>query len=408
MNDNKYIILWLDDQSQTEQINRAKREFPNVEIVYVPFIDKCAEELDNNSHRYDAVIFDANNHKSDNPGSPKTANKKGFVHLIKDTLKKKIPVYIYSGELDPEIEGDEADNTLDVLFDLGLRPGENIFNKNKPLGELIEKVLDDFHDNNHLYIGNEYLLSFFKNRWIDKKDKSAQLDPIMKYYNDHNIDFAYGNQMRILVEQMLEKINSILPCTEKKEDRASKIIDGLKSQYKRYVIAMIGALKHMDEMPNELSHNTLDEEERELHFNSDYSTFFLVAHWFYKLMQQFEKEGILPLQEKIKEPHEASLPSKKTSPLNHPKPESNYDGLYEYPFEENGVKYVKLKVKVLYGNDELKRKEGAVLVTGIQIDKYNPQKWITRPVNDVRIIEEEPKSTGFKLSDTAIFKKWKK
>ena len=94
----------------------------------------------------------------------------------------------------------------------------------------------------------------------------------MKYYNDHNIDFAYGNQMRILVEQMLEKINSILPCTEKKEDRASKIIDGLKSQYKRYVIAMIGALKHMDEMPNELSHNTLDEEERELHFNSDYST----------------------------------------------------------------------------------------------------------------------------------------
>ena len=67
-----------------------------------------------------------------------------------------------------------------------------------------------------------------------------------------------------------------------------------------------------------------------------------------------------------------------------------------------------MKVKVLYGNDELKRKEGAVLVTGIQIDKYNPQKWITRPVNDVRIIEEEPKSTGFKLSDTAIFKKWKK
>ena len=192
---------------------------------------------------------------------------------------------------------------------------------------------------------------------------------------------------------MLEKVNSILPCTEVKQDRASKIIEGLKSQYKRYVIAMIGALKHMDEMPNELSHNTLAAEERELHFNSDYSTFFLVAHWFYNLMLQFEKEGVLP--------------SKKTSPSNSPRPESNYDGLYEYPFEENGIKYVKLKVKVSYGNKELIRKEGAVLVTGIRIDWNNPQKWITFPVNDVRVIDEKPKSTGFKLSDTAIFKKWK-
>ena len=79
MNDNKYIILWLDDQSQTEQINRAKREFPNVEIVYVPFIDKCAEELDNNSHRYDAVIFDA-----------KTITSQIILVLLKLRIKKDL------------------------------------------------------------------------------------------------------------------------------------------------------------------------------------------------------------------------------------------------------------------------------------------------------------------------------
>ena len=53
------------------------------------------------------------------------------------------------------------------------------------------------------------------------------------------------------------------------------------------------------------------------------------------------------------------------------------------PYEEDGQKYVNLKVKVLYGDKSLRNAPGRVLVTGIMKDKYTKNGWVTRHVNQV-------------------------
>lgn len=406
---NKYNLLWLDDVSKEEEIKEAIELFPNVSIKYIPFIDLCAKELEEHPERYDAVIFDANNQNSSSPGSPQTANRMGFLPLVKNTLEKRIPVYVCSGQL--KIDDREGDETLEMLYEMGLRKKENIFSNNVTVDELFQKIIDDLEANNNLYIGFNYLLEIFRKKWVARKYKTENLDPIMKYYKDEDADSAHGNQMRKLIEQMLECVNSVLNITNAKKDRASAIINGLAYSYSRYSVTMIGALKHMDEMPNEESHNALDEETRKLFFRSDFSTFFLVAKWFYDLMIRFEKEGY------IKPIEQTDVIAEETDSIPHNDPkkpprEKKYDGLYEMPYREpNGKTYVDImKVRVEYGDKTLMNKPGEVYVTGIRIDPYNPNGWRTFPVDTIKETEntqsDAPKSSGFKLGDIAkIIKK---
>lgn len=409
---NNYNILWLDDVSKEEEIKDAIELFPNVSIKYFPFIDLCAKELEEHPERYDAVIFDANNQNSSSPGSPQTATRMGFLPLVKNTLEKRIPVYVCSGQL--KIDYQEGDETLEMLYEMGLRKKENIFSNNVTVDELFQKIIDDLEANNNLYIGFDYLLEIFRKKWVARKYKTENLDPIMKYYKDEDTDSAHGNQMRKLIEQMLECVNSVLNITNEKKDRASAIINGLAHRYSRYSVTMIGALKHMDEMPNEESHNALDEDTRKLFFRSDFSTFFLVAKWFYDLMIRFEKEGLMKSTEQLDEIVEKT----DTIPHNNPKkpePENKYDGLYVTPYREpDGKTYVDImKVRVVYGDKTLENKPGEVFVTGIRINKdknNNPNGWRTWPVDTIKETEniqsDAPKSSGFKLGDIAkIIKK---
>lgn len=400
---NKYNLLWLDDVSKEEEIEEAIELFPNVSIKYIPFIDLCAKELEEHPERYDAVIFDAHNQKSSSPGSPQTANKMGFLPLVKSTLEKRIPVYVCSGQL--KIDDREGDETLEMLYEMGLRKKENIFSKGVTVDELFQKIIDDLESNNNLYVGFDYLLEIFRKKWVARKYKTENLDPIMKYYKEKDADSAHGNQMRKLIEQMLECVNSVLNITDEKKNRTSTIINGLAYRYRRYSATMIGALKHMDEMPNEESHNALDEDTRVLFFRSDFSTFFLVAKWFHDLMLQFEEEGFVRQAEQQK--GEAVKGTATSLQNKQKKSEPEFDGLYETPIlEKNGQKYVNLKVRIYYGDVSLKDKDGDVYVTGIQIDKFNPNGWQTYPVDTIKETSDTPKSFGHKLGDIAkIIKK---
>lgn len=383
--DQIYNILWLDDEP-IKALEIIREMHPEMNFEKIGYVDECKDRITNKREKYHAVILDANGVSSDSP--EKDANKSGFLPLVRHVINCKIPLYIYSGQLLRKSEGDTADVVLEALHNWGLRDGENIFQKSSGPYEMIEKIKSDLDNKYYYYQGYEYILDFFSRGWIEMKFKSSQFDPIMEYYKKRDIDSAHGNQMRQSVEQMLECINSIMKITDDKEDRASKIIGGLSHSYKRYSEVMIGALKHMDEMPNEESHNALDEEMRELFFLSDFSTFFLVTKWFHNLMLRLEKEGFTkiveqPIEETNAETFVPLQDNSKPRMLEKPERQSNNDGLFEMPYEEDGQKYVNLKVKVLYGDKSLRNAPGRVLVTGIMKDKYTKNGWVTRHVNQV-------------------------
>ena len=419
MNNCNYKFLWLDDVSKAEEIQEAKECFPNLEIIYVPFIDKCQEELELHSNEYDAVIFDANNQRSSSPGTPETASTKGFIALVEDTLKKKIPVYIYSGELNPQREGDNADNILDLLDRLGLKKQKHIFEKTLDIEGLFTRIILDLKSSNHLYIGREYLLDFFKKGWIEKKYKSQYLDPLMSYYNiygnkhdnKHDCDSAHGNHMRNFTEQILERVNKTLEITDlpmKTESRWNTIVKQLSEHYSSYAPLMEGALTHMIHMSNDESHYAMNEEDRELFFDSDFATFFLVTKWFDNLMKQCIKEGVVVESsdiEKVLSPEikteDTTLPPKVTR-------EESRPGMYVHTYQMNGRTYFDAKIEVKF-SPFVKNRNKDAYVTGIKLN-YQRNGWETFKVDKCEESENpyQPESSGFKLSDTVIFKKWKK
>lgn len=411
MNNCKYKFLWLDDVSKAEEIQEAKECFPNLEIIYVPFIDKCQEELELHSNEYDAVIFDANNQRSSSPGTPETASTKGFIALVEDTLKKKIPVYIYSGELNPKREGDNADNILDLLNRLGLRKQEHIFEKTLDIEGLFTRIILDLKSSNHLYIGREYLLNFFKKGWIEKKYKTQYLDPLMSYYKKHDCDSAHGNQMRNFTEQILERVNKTLDIADlpmKKESRWKTIVDQLFEHYSSYATLMKGALYHMIHMPNEESHNAMNEEDRELFFDSDFATFFLVTKWFDNLMKQCIKEGVVVESSDIEKVLSPEIKTEDTTLHKKVTREESRPGIYVHTYQMNGRTYFDAKIEVKFSSLVKNRKKDAY-VTGIKLNNQR-NGWETYLVDKCEESENpyQPESSGFKLSDTVIFKKWKK
>lgn len=379
----KYNILWLDDK--LEKTWEIVKDDDLLQFDTVEFIDECDRIIEKSSANYHAVIYDAKGKTTymANEGKP---NLKGFLRLVRNTLAKQIPVYIYSGELSSKNEGDQEDITLDELYDLGLK--DNIFFKGGSCDDLLDKIKRDLNKKFQFYIGHEYLLTLFAKGWIQDKYRTENLDPIMEIYKNGDIDKAHGNQMRKLIEQMLEKVNDVLKITEVKKDRASAIISGLKNGYKRYAPSMVGALMHMDEMPNEESHNALEPELRKMFFDSDFSTFFLVAHWFYKIMLQFEAEGYMT-DESMKEAgnqgeYDNTVLTEKKTMQTPPAKEIIRDGIYECPYKENGVHYVDLKVKVRYAPGVKNLNLDKVFVTGIHEDKYNKGKWCTYRVDSLK------------------------
>lgn len=385
-----YNVLWLDDEP-IKALEIIREEHPDMNFEKIDYVDECEDRLSNQSEKYHAVILDANGVSSNNP--EKDANKKGFFSLVRHVIDCKIPLYIYSGQLLRASDGDTADVILEELHNLGLQDGKNIFQKSSGPYEMIKQIKSDLDANYYYYQGYEYILDFFSKGWIKRKYKST-FDVILEYYKNHNIDAPHGNQMRQSVEQMFECINSIIGITEAKNDRLSRIIEGLSHSYKRYSEGMKGPFKHMDEMPNEESHNALDEEMREMFFESDFSTFFLVTKWFHNLMLQLEKEGFTKIAEQpmkgMNTEATATLQDdSKPSKFQRPESKSEYDGLYEMPYEEKGQKYINLKVKVLYGDKSLENIPGKVLVTGIMIDKFTKNSWVTRHVNSIKGTNDE-------------------
>lgn len=401
-----YHILWVEDKPDENVLAEVKEVYSSdLDITCIGFRDIATQELENNPDKYHAVIFDANVPNSSSPGN---ADKKGFLKLIRHTLDKRLLVFVYSGQLDRANESDQADTMIEELEDYGLYEGEQIlFKYENDYYDLFAKVKDALDAKNNLYVGYEYLLSFFQNGWIGTKYKDSVLTPLMRQYKEKDIDSSHGNYMRIFVEQMLERVNTELKLGKwppKEGERARKIVDVLWNKYPTVAKFMRGPLTHMVHMPNEESHDSIAPADREYFFQSDYSTFFLVTHWFHGFMLEYGEAE-----------KEYNASSDNTSSTSAPpkdekealQPEAQRPGMYVKTRKVGNKTFFDAEVEVCFANPEDRNKDVEPYVTGIRLNKTQTG-WCTYPVNTVRDAESVSSSTTFKLSDIAKIKSWKK
>lgn len=336
----KYNVLWLDDEpiKALEQICEVN---PSIHFDKVDYVDICEIILDSQPKKYHAVILDANGVSSDTPN--KDANKNGFLRLVHIVKDNHIPLYIYSGQLLRASDGDSADIVLEELHRLGLK--DNIFYKSGGPYDLIDKIAKDL-DNKYLYYDRyKHFLSFFTNGWIPNEYKSNFLDPIMEYYYHKDYNSAHGNHMRNLIEQMLDRINEVfqLDTNSKKNDpnRFASIAKAIKIKKLDYSQSISGPLHHMIDVTNAESHNAMSEEERKLYFESDFSTFFIVANWFYKIMDLKSQEG-----GPIESDNSAIVPQETEKKYKIGTHEDERTGVIVPTYKENGKIFCDLKVEI--------------------------------------------------------------
>lgn len=370
----KYNILWLDDEpiKALEQIREVN---PSIYFDKVNYVDVCEMILESQPEKYHAVILDANGVSSDSP--EKDANKSGFLRLVNRVIEKQIPLYIYSGQLLRASDGDSADIVLEELYRLGLK--ENIFYKSGGPYDLIDKIVKDL-DNKYLYYeGHKHFLAFFTNGWIPNEYKSEFFDPIMEYYYRKDYNSAHGNHMRNITEQMLDRINKEFKLeTNLKENDSGRfaiIAKAIKIKKLDYSQSISGPLLHMIDVTNAKSHNAMPEDERKLYFDSDFSTFFIVANWFYKIMDIVESS--LDVTDDENTESENNTPAIIQNIEKRPKVKTHEDertGVIVSTYKENGRSYCDLKVEIprkFKDYDE-------IMITGVKPNS-DPKKGIWFP-----------------------------
>lgn len=376
----QYNVLWLDDEP-IKALEQIREENQSINFDKERFVDECQRKLETHPEKYHAVILDANGISSDNPD--KDANKSGFLRLVNIVMDNHIPLYIYSGQLLRASDGDSADIVLEELYRLGLK--DHIFYKSGGPYDLIDKIIKDLDSNYHFYGEYKHFLSFFTNGWIPKEYKEQFFDPLMKYHYSKNCKDAHGNHMRNIIEKILVKVNEEFQLDtitkENDKNRYANIAKAIKAKKLDYSSAISGPLFHMIDITNAESHNAMSEDERKLYFESDFSTFFIVANWFYKIMtnlkdvEHIEKTSPDSANTNTEVPESINkcpeLSEKKQKPKTHGDSRS---GVIVSTYKENGRTYCDLKVEI-----PLKWKDCSQLMITTIIPSNDPKKAVWYP-----------------------------
>lgn len=376
----QYNVLWLDDEP-IKALEQIREENQSINFDKERFVDECQRKLETHPEKYHAVILDANGISSDNPD--KDANKSGFLRLVNIVMDNHIPLYIYSGQLLRASDGDSADIVLEELYRLGLK--DHIFYKSGGPYDLIDKIIKDLDSNYHFYGEYKHFLSFFTNGWIPKEYKEQFFDPLMKYHYSKNCKDAHGNHMRNIIEKILVKVNEEFQLDtitkENDKNRYANIAKAIKAKKLDYSSAISGLLFHMIDITNAESHNAMSEDERKLYFESDFSTFFIVANWFYKIMtnlkdvEHIEKMSPDSANTNTEVPESINkcpeLSEKKQKPKTH---EDSRSGVIVSTYKENGRTYCDLKVEI-----PLKWKDCSQLMITTIIPSNDPKKAVWYP-----------------------------
>lgn len=285
-------VLWFDDDfapvnpKDDKGVQNRRKNFQdkvedardfNIEVEGVTELKDFKQKIETPNCHYDAVILDILGMNPNDSTDDKVLYDayefiKGYHHML---------CYVFSNNTESH------KGYLDTYFQ------ERYFDKRNS-SDLYKKINDDTNQYHSYYIGREYILDCFQKGFLDSNIKTSFMDSLMKVYASNDIDTPHGNNMRNVVERMLEKLNQIygekhnIQLTKKKpgdsgrpKEIAKTIVD--KNDYSKL---MWGPLNHMLSIQNNLSHQPIDEPFRKMYFNSDFSTFLLVCRWFYDLMVQ--------------------------------------------------------------------------------------------------------------------------
>ena len=133
----------------------------------------------------------------------------------------------------------------------------------------------------------------------------------------------------------------------------------------------------MIDVTNAQSHNAMSEDELKLYFESDFSTFFIVANWFYKIMTQLENAQHVEVSspDSSEDLENSNKPSecleKKQKPNTH---ENTRSGVLVSTYKENGRTYCDLKVEIPW-----KWKDYSQLLITTIIPSNDPKKGVWYP-----------------------------
>ena len=292
----KYRILLNDDKESVfeELLKAALEDYPELVLEFERFQDRCKELIQKNAGRYDAVILDANGISSNNPS--KEPNKEDFLDLVEIAQQKGLLTYIYSGTLNIGSSDPLDKATETVLKTKGFCRGKNLFSKTTGT-DILDRIrddLDDYNDYAKYYKGQEHLLELVYAGYIQKNEREEFLDPIMKVYSERDVVTGVGNNMRHILQSLLDVLNkkySLFDRSESEDGNYGSIISMLGKQK---VLGkqkdtdsslIIGPMWAIHNISNARSHVSLDTQERELFFDASFSSFFLVTRWFNRILR---------------------------------------------------------------------------------------------------------------------------
>ena len=381
MKSKKCETLWIDDELLSNS---------SINEIYEIAREKYADKLDIDAvqnlidfeakirtKRYDAVIMDVNITEDFNDENPSPMICKIAKLCSEQIHNYNLRLYAFSGALNlnskSKKELSELEEQLETYFKKNPHTGKSFWDKSVGT-DIFDDILADY--NERLYAGYDYILDFFSNGWLDKKIKSQYMDPIMKYYTQKDYNSAHGNNMRNIVVPMLERIVTeyeknplyVGKLTKRglhDSGRPSDIINNLPNIDTSFEF-ITGSLLHMIKATNKQSHGPTDDEERQLFFESDFSTFFLVCKWFYKKMRLFYPQQNCYTSQQS----EKTLPVNTTSDFRGK--ENNSIPVRVYKNENNRYK---LDIDVELPSFLRKENPSFVHVRSVIPDKNNPRIW---------------------------------
>lgn len=380
MKTEKCRILWIDDElcenTAIYDIYLASEKYAeklDINIVQTVEDFKCKIK----EKRYNAVIMDVNIITDSFDSNPCplifTINE-----LCSDQIDNyNLQLYAFTGALNicSKSEKEIKDISIQLKQNFRKNPHTGRYFWDKEVGtDIFEDILNDYNERD--YAGFDYILDFFANGWIDKKIKSQYLDPIMKYYSQKDYNSAHGNNMRNIVVPMLERfvteyeknplyVGKLTKRGLHDSGRPSDIINNLPNIDTSFEF-ITGPLLHMIKATNKQSHGPTDDEERQLFFESDFSTFFLVCKWFYKKMRLFYPQQNCYTSQQS----EKTLPVNTTSDFRGK--ENNSIPVRVYKNENNRYK---LDIDVELPSFLRKENPSFVHVRSVIPDKNNPRIW---------------------------------
>lgn len=337
-------VLWLDDDFSPVNLNEDKgvqlrkknlqdtaEDAEDYDIDYDPVLnlEEFVQKLETEETHYDAVVLDILGLNPDDSTDETIMYKaveyiKGYHGLL---------CYVFSNNTDSH-KGFLETHLAGCYFE------------KRHSADLYNKIKEDVNSNSYYYINKEYLRVSIQNGWIERTVVNSFLDALMKTYVNRDIDCPHGNNMRNVVVPMLERIveeyekkdpaNKGVLTKRGKNDpgRPSDIANNLPERDPDSK-HMAGALLHMVKANNKQSHEAIDDEERQILFDSDFSTFFLVCKWYYKKMCSFSAQ-IVNVGTPTAEETENVVPVKTAHALN--KIENNSIRVYVYKDNNNRFK----------------------------------------------------------------------